>query len=395
MLPTEGASERKLRGDWWMAGPGRRLRSQTVKTGFERITMRKWIVDFEVEAHVVLHKEQPCLEYKSPDGGYLVQLRNYKVDPGIEAPVLSVQVIFESESAQAAVEEAKDKLRLCLDTLACITGSRWKIHRVIRAIDWTPGITERDCRQVKDFSNPDLPVFGVGNEHVDTLRLLMTKPMDPDLRLALRWFARGVNVDYADERFQFFWFALEILAERGKAPEMVPDRCPKCRTELFCPRCQKVSVHKPYPKQAIQQLLEKHVRGHWLKLFTILDKVRNSLLHGEYPDEIEKSLSIDLVSVADHLGKAVWAALISSFSLPAGEKKLSFIQPQTFSHMKLSMWSDLSIGSDRADPNHPKIEAFTEVQVDMRVGEGQWPDQKPGDTIVTIPRTGSPDPKTP
>lgn len=356
--------------------------------------MRKWIVDFEVEAHVVLRKEQPCLEYKSPDGEYVVQLRNYKVDPGIEAPLLSVQLILERENADAAIEDAKDKLRLFLDTLACITSSQWKIRRVIRAIDWTPGVAgERNCKQVKDFPDPNLPVFAVGNEHLDTLRLLMMKPMDPDLRLALRWFARGVNVDYPDERFQCFWFALEILAERGKAPEMVPDRCPTCRAELFCPACQKISLHKPYPKQAIQQLLEKRVKGDWLKLFTILDKVRNSLLHGDYPDEIEKTLSINLIAVTDHLGKVVWAALISSFSLPAGTHKFSFIQPKTFSHMKLSMLADLSIGSSQADPNNPKIEDFTEVQVDMMVGEGQWPDQKPNDTTVTIPRADPSNPK--
>jgi hypothetical protein len=98
--------------------------------------------------------------------------------------------------------------------------------------------------------------------------------------------------------------------------------------------------------------------------------------------------------VTDDLGKAVWAALISSFSLPGGEKKLSFIQPITFSHMKLSMFADLGIGSERADPNNPKIEDFTEIQVDMMVGEGEWPDQKPGDTVVKIPWKESPGPKT-
>jgi hypothetical protein len=76
----------------------------------------------------------------------------------------------------------------------------------------------------------------------------MASAIPPAVMLSMRWWARGVSASPTWYQFQFFWYALEILAEHVKPADAVADRCPACPGELYCRECDKVPDASAVPK---------------------------------------------------------------------------------------------------------------------------------------------------
>ena len=129
-------------------------------------------------------------------------------------------------------------------------------------------------------------------------------------------------------------------------------------------------MHRPYPKQAIEQLINKVVKDDPEKLYTYLSKIRNALLHGDDTDEIEKSIPIELSKLVDILGKVVWVSLISSFKPPSDSQGLAFLQANRYCHNKIVTTAIMKLGSG-VSKDDPQIESVANVNITMHVHDNQ------------------------
>ena len=159
---------------------------------------------------------------------------------------------------------------------------------------------------------------------------------------------------------------VEILSQEVKPTEKVNDACPSCKEALYCPKCDTNPTHKPYPKQAIEHLFSLVVKGDDGKAFEISNKFRNSLMHGDSVEKIEKDLGIALSTQIDVLGKIAWYAILNILrnSLPAtGEKiKLHFLETNTYCEKEMHVKMDITFKS--RNPEIPNIEDIPEFNVE-------------------------------
>lgn len=332
--------------------------------------MTKWIADYEVESHLSLLKNKSKLKYKDPNDLYEVHIKDLNVKPPIEKPLLSVQVILDSNSIDEVAGKSKDYLKFFLCVLSLITNNKFSIHRLVRVVDWTSGLSMRDCHQYHTSPDINIPFPVLDEKLIDSIHILMKNNISDELRRALKWFSRGVGASYLDEQFQYFWFALETMAENNKETAKVPDQCPKCNSALYCEICKETSTHKPYPKQAIEQLIKKVVKNDPEKICAMLSKVRHALLHGNDTDDVERSFSTDMSQLVDILGQTVWVTLLNSFQAPSEGATLSFLKTNTYSHRRLVTKVVMRVGGG-SSKGEPDIEHIPLVQMEMNVTDEQ------------------------
>lgn len=290
---------------------------------------------------------------------------------------LAAHFILEEESPENAADKAEIYLRRFLDVLSVVTSNDYRIKERVLVVDWTTGLTTRRFLRFNTFPNPNVPVHALSGAHFESVKKLMANPIPRSVQLAMDWWARGVSASEASEQFQFFWYALEILGEHTKPSVRVPSTCPKCRESLFCPNCKEVPLHRPYPKQAVKMLVDKHVKGEPDHFFALIDQARNKLMHGDDRKKIERDLNIKWEAISDSLGKATWAALISILIKTANTnatepERLKLIISSTYLHYHVMTTSDISMRVSHADPSSPQIEEFQpSFEVDMIVEESQ------------------------
>jgi hypothetical protein len=163
-----------------------------------------------------------------------------------------------------------------------------------------------------------------------------------------------------EDQFQLFWFVIELIAVSKKEPELVADKCQKCREELYCEACNEISKHRPFEKQAIEILLNKS--GLPQQLIDDLFYVRNNLMHGEPREKIEAKVksrepSFEFHQIVDWIGKVAWTVILNAFVKPPGEHQPLFLQVSTYVNWKRSVTAHIIIGVG-GDPNNPKIEGL-------------------------------------
>lgn len=316
---------------------------------------KHWIAQVEIEAECVLPEDAPPLTYVDPRGKYTARLVNRAVRPLVEKPLLEMQLEFDAPDLAVAHEKVKPLARQYLYWLSLVTQCAFRVSRVERVIDWTPGLTMRE-QYIYHADRSDMPQRALVPELANTLALFNTEDSSPEVRRAIRWFANGIAADLLDDQFQCFFFAIEILAEFHKSPERVPDLCPTCRGELFCASCNQVPTHRPYAKQAIEKLMTRFVPDGGLEAFKVLDTVRNHVMHGRQVDEIEAALPLAFDEIVDRTGRIAWVCIMNSLRLPAGTHQPMMMQATTFVRRTLTVKAHVHMGSKGGDPNHPRLE---------------------------------------
>ena len=302
-------------------------------------------------------------EFKSQPvaGGAEVWLKNLSVTPGTDRPLLSVQVLLSGTDIHAVREPGTEALREYLNVLSLVTSMSFTARRLIRIVDWTLGLRDRDCLQFERFPGANLPFPHLESPVLETVDLLRAVAMDPLALRAVRWFAAGIRAEAPEEQFQFFWLALELLAQLHKSAAPVNDLCSKCRAPLFCETCKAHSIHRPYPKQAIRELFVNTVTKGGETLFEHASEARNALMHGALIDEVLKKSGTSLERVVNALGQAALkvildtmvAELASSGTMPA---RLNILHTNMYTHQVLTAEVHLIVTSK--DPNAPKLSEF-------------------------------------
>jgi hypothetical protein len=165
---------------------------------------------------------------------------------------------------------------------------------------------------------------------------LLQHDIPPALRRAMRWYRIGISAPMPDDQFQYFWFALELIAISKESTEKVNDRCPTCRSPLYCETCNTHPLHWPYEKQKIRALIQAVDKECNEAKLEMLEKARNTLMHGGTLREIEEKLPQPHEEVVDILGKIVFFALLNQFPRELFTEKLTFLNPSTYVHRTLS-----------------------------------------------------------
>ena len=164
--------------------------------------MTKWIADYEIESHLSIVEDDLKLKYKHPSDLYEIHIKNLDVKPPIERPLLSLQIILECDDIEDVPDVSREYLKLFFYILTLLTSSKFSIHRLIRIVDWSPGLEMRDCHQFFESPDPNLPMPLLDDKILDSVNTLMRNDITNDLKRALRWFLRGVGAQYIDEQFQ-------------------------------------------------------------------------------------------------------------------------------------------------------------------------------------------------
>lgn len=310
--------------------------------------MPKWMMKFEVEAHLGVREDLKSLVFKHPALKYEIHFQNHIMSPGVETPLLFAYVVFDAENIDEAADAGAQHLRDFLDLLGFSTGVRYKIHRRIAVYDWTEGVSSRQGRMYTSLPHPNTPMLILDESFTPTLATFLEGADSEPLQRALRWFRVAVSADESDVKFQWFWFVIETLAGISTEKQEVPDRCCRCREPLHCPKCKEISRHRPYQAQAIEQLFESHVADDPDRAFRETSAFRHALLHGDDTSEVEKKQGTTLTNVVNIVGNVAWVALLSMLNRGTGThhevSELRMTKPSNFAHHILQASANVSIG---------------------------------------------------
>lgn len=293
--------------------------------------MKRWMVEFDCESEFLIEKGAGTLRYAHPDGSFEAEVTNRHVPKGWEPGLLRIVVVFHHADENELLEVVETHLSRFLSQLSFMVGSPIRDPRPIRIMDWSKGVERRDCILFKRYPNPNFPIQHLNQDYLTQLEVLFNPAPDKSVMKALRWFSHGINNLYPEDQFQNFWFSVETLALRHKGSEKDPSLCPSCRGALSCPSCS-TPLYRPFPRQAIEALLRRNVPAKTELMDRIvrdLFKARNSLLHGTFATEIEKSIGVPFQQMVDVLGHAAWNEMLKSFKPSAKEFKLSISQPNS------------------------------------------------------------------
>ena len=241
-------------------------------------------------------------------------------------------------------------------------------RRLLRIVDWTKGLKERDCIQLDGFMGADLPRPILSAGILKSVDSLLALKVDAKLLRAARWFAAGVRAEAVEEQFQFFYLCLEVMAQLTKSPDPVNDKCAKCGAALLCEKCGVHSTHKPYPKQAIEALFLKIVTTGGNDLFAHANAARNALMHGDSIDEALQSRGVDIVKVVDALGhishKVLLQAFVGQLSALESSTRMNILMTNMFTHQILTARTHLIVSS--ADPGNPRLSEIARPTVTLQ-----------------------------
>ena len=292
---------------------------------------------YEIRTDASIVKDDHWLEINHPKGLFRARLKNI-VRKDFSTPfLLTLYLYFDAPSLQEAHETADERLVDCLNMLVLTTSCSFSRHRIRQIVDATPGITGmRDVHMWGDAVAHENPHPVLNEKVVHTADHLLNYDIPPALRRAMRWYRIGVNANTPDDQFQYFWFALEIVAVSKEPLEKVNDQCPVCKTALYCEKCETHPKHWPYEKQKIRSLIQAVDKECNDAKLEMLEKARNTLMHGGTLKEIQDKLPQPHEEIIDTLGRIVLLALVNQFpqELLLSEK-LIFLQPHCRRHKRL------------------------------------------------------------
>lgn len=294
------------------------------------------VANYEIKSELSVFEDGRWLKLQHPEGLFSARIRNIVRDDFATPFLLSLHLTFDAPSLDEAADVAEERLADCLNILALATGSRFMRHRIRQIVDCTPGVQMRSCLMWADSIGHDDPTPFLDDHIVNSIDRLLTFDSPPTIRRAMRWYRLGINSSIADDQFQCFWFAIELIAISQKSSEKVPDLCPHCRSPLYCESCEKRPVHRPYEKQAIRAQIKAVDKDCDDTTLEMLEETRNSLMHGETLREIEKGLPKPREGVVDVLGRIVFKALVNQFPREIFQEDIVFGDPSTYVHRTLT-----------------------------------------------------------
>jgi len=319
--------------------------------------MTKFIANLEVETDITLPPDIPFLCYNHSASAYTVFLRNAH-EVRHDLTFLTMQVIFDAPSIQDAKAISKKLAKEFVDYLSLVSNIKVRLRALLHLFNWEPG--NRADREAFYFTRSQrhdgAPYDALDQSLLDTIALLQSHPTAPRVQRAIKWFASGVASRSPDDQFTFFWLVVELIAQVIKEPASIPDKCPKCRAPLYCPDCEATPLHRPYPKQAIEQLFLKYCAEEPEEFYRRANDARNMLMHGEEVEAIEAALSMPFSDLVDQLGRLAWISILNQFAPTLVGRSVQLMQTNMYVYMNLTGSAHIQVGFipnfDNPDPSH-------------------------------------------
>jgi hypothetical protein len=274
-----------------------------------------------------------------------------------------------------------------LNHLTFATNLRTRLRDLRHIFNWEPG---NDFREAFYFAgrngHDDAPYPFMHKSILDSIGMLQENEPNPRLRRAMKWFSNGVATRFYDDQFVYFWLAVELIAQNAKDPTPVPDRCPKCKGALFCEACNDTPTHRPYQKQAIEQLFLKVCNGSPLDgptFYTQASTARNMLMHGDEVKAIEDVLGIEFGHLVDQMGKLAWTCILNQFVRVLIGKQPMFLQPNRYIYVTMDASVHINIGF-KPNFENPDPAGFPKVNVSVEIVERE---PEPENNAQNAPRS--------
>ncbi len=315
---------------------------------------KKWLADFTVWSTLKLPADSPKLEFAHSAGDYVAHLENAPADA--TDFTLRLRIVMPAESLEHAHEMARSHANSFLNLLSFITQTPFRIVKINRLVDWTPGLKDRDL-YIYYVRPADQIVGEFAAPFIATAHALECSGISEQAESAMRWFAAAVRAPIMADQFRYFWFVIELVAAQAKV-EKVSDKCSHCKTVMHCPKCGGPSTHKPYPSQRIRQfMLAQGVPE------TVVDGIegcRHRLMHGATHSEIEEycaglSGQPSFQTVIDAVGEAAWRSIQATFTLGDQVKELHLAKTESYVPMTMTMRAHMRVGYP-GDPQNPSMD---------------------------------------
>ena len=324
------------------------------------VKKKRFLLDFEIETNASIEESAKTKQILNLADNVEIHFPNLATDPGTERPLLSCQVIIHADEFMDARDKGSNYLNEYLRVLAFTTNCSYEIFQLRRIVDWTIDVRDREFHIFGDASSMSLPNELLNDELFESSQHFMRLGSDSKIKKALRWFSLGVRSKFSDEQFQSFWFVLEIIAQYEKNTDAIPDLCPRCQTPLYCEKCQSKPTHRPYAKQAIQQLIDRIAGKNAADFRDQLFDIRNRLLHGESIEETMNMNDNAFSLIVDKLGILSWNAIADHMKVGSNEgiskTKLSVLKTNRYAHDKLTAIANASYQcSNPSDPLYKDI----------------------------------------
>jgi hypothetical protein len=297
------------------------------------------VANYEIKSEVSVFEDDRWLKIQHPKGLFRARIRNIVRNDFSTPFLLSLHLTFDAPSLDEAADVAEERLADCLNILALVTGSRFTRHQIRQIVDCTSGVQMRSCLMWADSIGYEDPTPFLDDHILNSINRLLTFDSPPAIRRAMRWYRIGITSSNPDDQFQCFWFAVELIAISQKSSKKVPDLCPHCRSPLYCESCKKHPAHRPYEKQTIRALIKAVDKDCDETTLEMLEKTRNSLMHGETLRE--KELPKPREEIVDALGRIVFKAIVNQFPLEMFQEGVSFGNPSTYVHRTLTGFAHL------------------------------------------------------
>ena len=328
----------------------------------------KFIAQFDVTSDVSVADNATKHAIQSPKGDFSLVVREAVLKEGERLARLRCNMEFESEALEHAQQEFMDRVLGVLDMLSLVTHAIFRFDRLHKIFDWTPNKTIRPGL-IFVYDPPEFtPDWVLDGNIFEMANLFQHANIDDQILSALRWFRLGIIADTPEVQFQNFWFALELLSQHKKTTDEVHDICAKCGEALYCETCNTRPKHRPYPKQAIESVFQS-LEPDKPELFRLMNRVRNSILHGEPASKIESATGVPLGQMVDPLAKLTWNGLISEVvaALP-GDKRPNSLKvnvASTFVKWTLTAATHIETVIPLGPDGTPDIELLTGITVEF------------------------------
>ena len=275
--------------------------------------MPKYRADFDVTGTSVLPNDAPPLRLQGDDPDFEIIISNKPAYASGHSTGLDVRIIMAAENIKEVPTKFRNFLAKQLDVLTFVTQSTFKIEQCNRVVEWEPFQKSRLIRIIQEFDplhppSPDLP-----SGCIRTVEIISKAKPDDYIHHALHCFRNGVRAEQLGDQFQYFWLAIETIAEGRKDKTKIPIKCPRCEGPLTCNNCQEVPLRGPLSGQAIRNLINITVQPDADRIYRDLSEVRNRLMHGgRSASAAIKKTGKTLDELVNLAGNIAWHAIFAA-----------------------------------------------------------------------------------
>jgi len=334
------------------------------------------IAELLVDSSICLSDPAEQFTLNHPSGRFEVVIQNNPRAGPFARDALRVEMIFEVDSLDNAREQAMDNMAIVINALARTTGARFDDMTVIRALDWTPGLIDREARYyATSRAKVSIPAFG--KDFADTAERMMAMHDDDVSQTVMRWYRLGRGAEGPEEQFMYLWFAVEVAAGSLKETGKIAHKCPKCGTDLYCSACGEAPTRRRFETEAIKDLIcsVSPPDADHDELYTTLTKIRNTLHHGRRIHSVIDKLPCTQEEALNVLANIAWRAITrlgNEDSDPVPEEPLKFALIENVQNNVMVLSSVVGTRFEKGDPNKPVLSDAPDIKISMVIDDKNY-----------------------